>query len=49
MGHNAGTRARRIFGRTTKKKKSKLRVRSPQANYTERPPLAGEVSANFCG
>jgi hypothetical protein len=22
---------------------------SPQANYTERPPLVGEVSANFCG
>jgi hypothetical protein len=22
---------------------------SPQANYTERPPLDGEVSANFCG
>jgi hypothetical protein len=21
---------------------------SPQANYTERPPLVGEVSANFC-
>jgi hypothetical protein len=21
----------------------------PQANYTERPPLIGEVSANFCG
>jgi hypothetical protein len=22
---------------------------SPQANYIERPPLVGEVSANFCG
>jgi hypothetical protein len=22
---------------------------SPRANYTERPPLVGEVSANFCG
>jgi hypothetical protein len=22
---------------------------SPQANYTDRPPLVGEVSANFCG
>jgi hypothetical protein len=22
---------------------------SPQANYTERPPLVGEGSANFCG
>jgi hypothetical protein len=27
----------------------KLRDFSPQANYTtERPPLLGEVSANFC-
>jgi hypothetical protein len=22
---------------------------SPQTNYTEWPPLVGEVSANFCG
>jgi hypothetical protein len=22
---------------------------SPQANYTDRPPLVGEVIANFCG
>jgi hypothetical protein len=27
----------------------KLRGFSPQANYTDRPPLIGEVSANFCG
>jgi hypothetical protein len=27
----------------------KLRGLSPPANYTERPPLAGEVSANVCG
>jgi hypothetical protein len=26
-----------------------LRGLSPQANYTERPPHVGEVSANFCG
>jgi hypothetical protein len=28
---------------------SKLRGLSPRANYSERPPLVGEVSANFCG
>jgi hypothetical protein len=33
----------------TKKKTTKLRGRSPQANYTDRPPLVGEVSANLCG
>jgi hypothetical protein len=27
----------------------KIRVFSPPANYTERPPLVGEVSANFSG
>jgi hypothetical protein len=27
----------------------KLHGLSPQANYTERPPLVGEVIANFCG
>jgi hypothetical protein len=27
----------------------KLRGLSPWVNYTERPPLVGEVSANFCG
>jgi hypothetical protein len=32
-----------------KLKKNLLRDFSPQANYTtERPPLVGEVSANFC-
>jgi hypothetical protein len=31
------------------KLKTKLRGLSPQANYTERPPLVGEVSANFWG
>jgi hypothetical protein len=30
-------------------KKAKLHGMSPQANYTERPPLVGEVSANFWG
>jgi hypothetical protein len=32
-------------------KKTKLNsvAFSPQANYTERPPLVGEVSVNFCG
>jgi hypothetical protein len=31
-------------------KKTKLRGRSPQANYTDRRPLlVGEVSANLCG
>jgi hypothetical protein len=34
---------------TILKKKIKLCGLSPQANYTERPPLVGEVSANFCG
>jgi hypothetical protein len=29
--------------------KKKLHGLSPQANYTERPPLVGEVIANFCG
>jgi hypothetical protein len=29
--------------------KTKLRGLSPQANYTERPPLVGEVIANLCG
>jgi hypothetical protein len=29
--------------------KKKLRGLSPRANYTERPPLVGEVSGNFCG
>jgi hypothetical protein len=29
--------------------KTKLRGLSPQANYTERPPLVGEDSANLCG
>jgi hypothetical protein len=27
--------------------KKKLRCLSPRANYTERPPLVGEYSANF--
>jgi hypothetical protein len=27
----------------------KLRGFSPQVNYTEGPPLVGEVSANFSG
>jgi hypothetical protein len=31
------------------KNKTKLHGLSPRANYTERPPLAGEVIANFCG
>jgi hypothetical protein len=32
------------------KKKTELRDFSQQANYTtERPPLAGEVTAYFCG
>jgi hypothetical protein len=31
------------------KLKTKLRGLSPQANYTEWPPLVGEISANFCG
>jgi hypothetical protein len=32
-----------------KKLKTKLRGFSPYANYIdERPPLVGEVSANFC-
>jgi hypothetical protein len=29
--------------------KTELRGLSPLANYTDRPPLVGEVSANFCG
>jgi hypothetical protein len=30
--------------------KEKLRGLIPRANYTDlRPPLVGEVSANFCG
>jgi hypothetical protein len=29
--------------------KNKLRGLSPGANYTERPPLVGEASANVCG
>jgi hypothetical protein len=33
-----------------KKEKTKLCTHSPRANYTtERPPLVGEVIANFCG
>jgi hypothetical protein len=32
-----------------KTNKTKLRGLSPRAIYTERPPLVGEVSANFCG
>jgi hypothetical protein len=32
------------------KKNNKLRGLSPQGSYpTERPPIVGEVSANFCG
>jgi hypothetical protein len=31
------------------KQKNKLCGLSPQANYTEPPPLVGEVSSNFCG
>jgi hypothetical protein len=27
----------------------KLRGLNPRSNYTERPPLVGDVSANFCG
>jgi hypothetical protein len=30
-------------------KKTKLHSLSPRANYIERPPLFGEVSANLCG
>jgi hypothetical protein len=30
-------------------KKAELHVLSLQANYAERPPLVGEVIANFCG
>jgi hypothetical protein len=33
----------------SQKLKTKLRDLSPQANYTELPPLGGELSANFCG
>jgi hypothetical protein len=33
----------------TKTKKLNSMAFSPQANYTERPPLIGEVSGNFCG
>jgi hypothetical protein len=33
----------------TSHSKKKLHGLSPQANYTDRPPLVGEVIANFCG
>jgi hypothetical protein len=38
-----------IFWDVKTKLKTKLNsvAFSPQANYTERPPLVGEVSANF--
>jgi hypothetical protein len=37
------------YGKGPIKLTKKLHGLSPQANYTERPPLVGEVSANFCG
>jgi hypothetical protein len=37
----------RFWTKCYKLKKTKLRGFSPQANYTDRLPLVGEVSANF--
>jgi hypothetical protein len=45
---NAGSHANHMQNYNISK--TKFRGLSPQANYTtERPPLVGEVSANFCG
>jgi hypothetical protein len=54
MHFNLGIRWKGVMSVTlrrhkTKKKKNSVAVVRKQTIPTERPPLVGEVSANFCG